>query len=374
MNKGNGPIERYASRRHETFKRELNHSMSTPIRTAVIGYGFSAKTFHIPFISCLPEFELTAISSSKRDAVLSDWPSVEHYSSADELLRQTEAELVIITAPNDVHFGLAKQALENNKHVILEKPFVTNVADGEALISLAAEKGRVLSVYHNRRWDGDFLTVRKLIEEKRLGAVKCFESHFDRFRPVVRRRWREQATDGGGILFDLGPHLIDQALELFGLPDAITAQCLIMREGSVNVDYFNIVMHYPDKVAVVHADLFCAGPNKRFSVSGDKGSYEKCGLDPQEDRLVAGVLPTDPGWADENAEQYGMFYTGDTAEALATERGGYQFYFAAMADAVRSNGRPPVSAEEALWNIRLIELAMESGRLGKTLPVKQGCR
>jgi len=342
---------------------------SAPIKTAVIGYGFSAKTFHIPFISSLLEFELTAISSSQVDAVTTDWPNAKHYLSADDLLKNSDAELVIITAPNDVHFSLAKTALEQNKHVIIEKPFVTNVADGEELIALAAEKGLILSVYNNRRWDGDYLTVKKLIQDGRLGEVKSFESHFDRFRPEVRQRWREQSTTGGGILFDLGPHLIDQTLQLFGVPDAITAQCLIMREGSTNIDYFNLVLHYSDKVATLHSDLYSAGPNKRFSVKGDQGSYEKQGLDPQEDRLKAGVLPTEPCWADESVEQYGRLYSADSVEAVATQRGGYQHYFLTMADAIRSNSDAPVNAEDALWSIKLIELAMESSRLGKTLTI-----
>ncbi|MDX2319428.1 MAG: oxidoreductase [Moritella sp.] len=340
-----------------------------PIKTAVIGYGFSAKTFHIPFVSSLPEFELVAISSSQREAVVSDWPTVEHYTTADDLLVHSDAELVIITAPNDVHFCLAKQALESNKHVVLEKPFVTNVSDGETLIALAAEKGLVLSVYHNRRWDGDFLTVKKLIAENRLGELKSFESHFDRFRPEVRQRWREQTTNGGGILFDLGSHLIDQAITLFGLPDAITAQCLIMREGSTNVDYFTVVLHYPNQLTTLHGDLFSAGPNKRFSVKGTKGSYEKYGLDPQEARLIAGVLPVDGSWADETVDQYGRLYGAETTETVSTERGCYQQYFLTIANAIRLKTAPPVSAEQALWNIKLIELAMESSRLGQTLPV-----
>ncbi|QUM79267.1 oxidoreductase [Moritella sp. 5] len=340
-----------------------------PIKTAVIGYGFSAKTFHIPFITSLPDFELVAISSSQRDAVVTDFPTVAHYTTADDLFTNSDAELVIITAPNDVHFCLAKQALENNKHVVLEKPFVTNIADGEALIELSVEKGLVLSVYHNRRWDGDFLTVKKLIEDDRIGELKSFESHFDRFRPAVRQRWREQAANGGGILFDLGPHLLDQALALFGVPDAITAQCLIMREDSTNVDYFNLVLHYPNQVTTLHADLFSAGPNKRFSVKGSKGSYEKYGLDPQEARLIAGVLPVDVCWADETAEQYGCLYSADDAEIITTERGCYQQYFFTMANAIRLQTKPPVTAGEALLNIKLIELAMESSRLGKTLSV-----
>ena len=340
-----------------------------PIKTAVIGYGFSAKTFHIPFVSSLAEFELVAISTSNGEAVSKEWPSAEHYVSASELLTQSDAELVIITAPNDVHFNLAKQALENGKHVIIEKPFITRVEDGETLITLAKENNRVLSVYHNRRWDGDFLTAKKLIDEKHIGEIKHFESHFDRFRPEVRQRWREQATDGGGILFDLGSHLIDQALELFGVPDAISAVCEMMREGSTTVDYFDVVMHYPNHVAIVHGDLFSAGPNKRFTLKGTKGSYEKLGLDPQESRLIEGILPNEPSWADETSDNYGCLYGAEHDEVVTTERGGYQHYFLQMAEAIRHNTVPPVRAEDALWNIKLIELAMESSRLGQKLPV-----
>ena len=342
-----------------------------PIKTAVIGYGFSAKTFHIPFVDTLAEFELAAISTSNGDAVTADWPSAQHYASASELLTHSDAELVIITAPNDVHFQLAKQAIENGKHVIIEKPFVTRVEDGEALIALAQKHNRVLSVYHNRRWDGDFLTAKKLIQEQQIGEIRHFESHFDRFRPQVRQRWREQATDGGGILFDLGSHLIDQVLELFGVPEAVTAQCKMMREGSTNVDYFDVTLHYASHVAIVHGDLFSAGPNKRFTLKGTQGSFEKYGLDPQEDRLIDGVAPSDSSWADETSDSYGCLYRAENSEIVATERGGYQHYFQKMAQAIRSNGQPPVSAEDALWNIKLIELAMESQRLGQTIAVKQ---
>ncbi|MFQ3198016.1 MAG: scyllo-inositol 2-dehydrogenase (NADP+) [Paraglaciecola sp.] len=343
----------------------------SPIKTAVVGYGFSAKTFHIPFITNLTEFALVAISSSQKETVLHDWPTATHYSSAQELLLQSDAELVIITAPNEVHFVLAHQALENNKHVILEKPFVTTVADGETLIALAAKKQRLLSVFHNRRYDGDFLTVQKLINQQRLGDVKHFESHFDRFRPQVRQRWREQASNGGGILFDLGPHLLDQALQLFGIPDAITAQCQIMRNGATTVDYFHLVLHYPNMLATLHGDMLSAGPNKRFSIHGSKGSYQKQGLDPQETRLIAGVLPTRDNWADESIEQYGHFYQADSDVPITTERGGYQQYFRAMASAIRQDTPCPVTAEQALWNIKLIELAMQSSRSGQTIRVEK---
>ncbi|MCL9777471.1 oxidoreductase [Vibrio methylphosphonaticus] len=342
-----------------------------PIKTAVIGYGFSAKTFHLPFISSMAEFELCAISSSQAESVKNDWPAVDHYQTADDLLNHSDAELVIITAPNDVHFSLAKTALENNKHVIIEKPFVTQVEDGETLVALANKQQRVLSVYHNRRWDGDFLTVKKLIEEGNVGDVKHFESHFDRFRPEVRQRWREQTTNGGGILFDLGSHLIDQCLDLFGLPDAITAQCLMLREGSSNVDYFNVTLHYPNHIALLHGDLFSAAPNQRFSLKGTQGSYEKMGLDPQEARLIAGVSPTEPNWTKEAPEHYGNLYRAEAINPVTTEPGNYQHYFEKMAEAIRKNSRPPVEASDAIWTIKLIELAMESSRQGKTLVIEK---
>ncbi|WP_461535404.1 oxidoreductase [Spongorhabdus nitratireducens] len=340
-----------------------------PIKTAVVGYGYSARTFHIPFISQLQQFEFSAISSSQTGAVQQDWPNVDHYSSAEALLTESDAELVIITAPNDVHFELAALALEQGKHVILEKPFVTRVADGERLIELARAKQRVLSVYHNRRWDGDFMTVKKLIENQKLGDIKLFESRFDRFRPEVRQRWREQAADGGGILFDLGPHLIDQALDLFGLPEALTAQCQMLRDKAETVDYFNIILHYPDKQVILHSDLFSAGPNKRFSVRGTLGSFEKYGLDPQEDQLKAGIKPTTPAWGQEAQTQYGTLYTAETQQPVITETGGYQHYFNAIAAAIRNGAEVPVTAEDALWNIRLIKLAMQSSAQGRTLTV-----
>lgn len=346
-----------------------NKINTSVIKTAIVGYGFSAKTFHLPFIDTLPEFEVSAISSSQIDAVKQDWPNAAHYLTAEEMLQKSDAQLVIITAPNGVHFSLAKLALENNKHVILEKPFVTKVGDGQTLIALAKEKGLILSIYHNRRWDGDFVTIKKLISENTLGNIKHFESHFDRFRPVLAQRWRESSQDGGGILFDLGPHLIDQTLQLFGLPDAITAQCKMMREGATNIDYFNLTLHYPDKLALLSASLFCTGPNLRFNIQGDRANYRKSGMDPQEERLKAGVLPNTADWSKENQDQYGHLYFEDSSQVAKTELGSYQSFFVQMAEAINNGAKPPVSAEDALWNIKLIELAMQSSRLGKTMKV-----
>jgi len=340
------------------------------INVAVVGFGLSAKTFHIPFICALPEFKLVAISSSQKTAVETAYPNATYYSTAEEMISNVAADLVIITSPNDTHYPLAKLALQREKHVILEKPFVTQIAHGEMLIALAKSKGLVLSVYQNRRWDGDFLTVKNLLNTNQLGNLKLFESHFDRFRPNVSNKWRETSQDGGGLLFDLAPHLIDQTLQLFGLPEAITARCELMREGSENIDFFNLTLHYSNHLAILEASLFCASANKRFSVQGDLGTYEKFGLDPQEDRLKAGILPKTDDWADEVKEEYGTLYNADSASVIKTENGGYQHYFKDIASAINNKHAPAVTAEQAMWNIKLIELAIQSSRLRKTINVE----
>ncbi|HHF3038326.1 TPA: oxidoreductase [Vibrio diabolicus] len=341
-----------------------------PVKTAVIGYGYSAKTFHLPFIKALPNLTLSAISSRQQEAVQNDWPDAQWFADANTLLDDSDAELVIITAPNDVHYELAKRALNNGKHVIVEKPFVTRIEDGNELIALAEEKGLVLSVFHNRRWDGDFLTVKSLIEQGKLGDVRLFESHFDRYRPEVRQRWREQAQDGGGILFDLAPHLLDQALVLFGLPDAIDAQCRMMRPGATTIDYYNLVLHYPDHIVHLHSNLYSPEPNLRYKVLGTEAKYEKYGLDPQEGYLKEGRLPENDAWSEDDEALYGVRYDEDGAQTIKTERGAYQAYFVGVADAIRLGTDNPVPAVQAVQNIALIEMALESSKTGKTIQVK----
>ncbi len=341
----------------------------SPVKTAVIGYGFSATTFHLPFIKALPQLELSAISSSQQANVEADWPDAVWYADANSLLDNSDAELVIITAPNDVHYSLAKKALENGKHVIVEKPFVTRVEEGKELIALAEEKGLVLSVFHNRRWDGDLLTVKRLIDEGRLGEVKLFESHFDRYRPEVRQRWRETAQEGGGILFDLAPHLLDQALTLFGMPEAINAQCRIMRPGSTTNDYFNLILHYPEHFVHLHGNLYSPEPNMRYKVLGSLGKFEKYGLDPQEECLKQGVEPISFGWAKEDEANYGKLYLENESHTIKTDSGCYEMYFKGIAEAIRLGKENPVPAKEALNNIILIQMAMESSETGQTLKV-----
>lgn len=337
------------------------------IKTAVIGHGFSAKTFHLPFLTSLADFQVSAISSSQGDAVAANYPDATIYPTAEDLILKSDAELVVITSPNVTHFPLAKLALQQQKHVLLEKPFVTTVAEGEELIALAEQQDRLLTVYQNRRWDSDFLTLKMLIESGKLGEIRYFSSHFDRFRPNKRDRWRELPGAGTGIWYDLGPHLVDQTLCLFGMPQSLTGRCLVMREGCEVVDYFNVTLHYPDKEVVLHSAPFTPEPNPRYTLQGTAGSFLKYGLDPQEPRLIDGVLPVKDSWAAETKAQYGTHYTEDAKTVIPSVLGGYQHFFIALAKAIRGEGANPVPAVEALQGIKIIEAALQSSEEGRRI-------
>lgn len=335
------------------------------IRTAVVGFGLSAKTFHLPFIQALPEFELVGLSTHQPEAAAA-YPGVAIYPEAEALIADTDAELVIITAPNVAHFPLAEQALTRGLHVVVEKPFVPTVTEGKRLMALAHLKQRVLSVYHNRRWDGDFLTLQQLLREGTLGQLHSLRSHFDRFRPNVQARWREQPGPGAGAWYDLGSHLLDQALCLLGIPEALTAQCVKLRPGAQVTDYFDVQLHYPDLEVVLHGSPFAAGPVLRFEAQGHAGSYHKYGLDPQEERLKAGTIPQGD-WGKEKPEAYGYIYPANTA--YPTLPGNYTLYFQQLAAALRQQGPIPVPASEALQVIHLLDLAERSSAMGQTLQV-----
>ncbi|GLK60194.1 MULTISPECIES: oxidoreductase [Azotobacter] len=340
------------------------------IKTAVIGYGLSARIFHLPFIHNQPELRLVAISSGQ-EQLRQDYPRLQHYSDGSELIARSDAELVVITSPNHSHYPLARQALLAGKDVLVEKPFVVTAEEGEELLALAARQQRLLAIYHNRRFDGDFLTLQQLLRDGRLGEIRHFESHFDRFRPIPRARWREQAVPGGGILYDLGPHLIDQALVLFGPPEAVTARCRRLRDGAEATDYFHLQLHYPDKEVVLHSSPFCAAPTPRFVLQGTLGSYHKYGLDPQEDALRAGTTPGGPDWGLEPESRHGHLYTERETRTLPTLAGNYQLFYRHLAQALQKRLPPPVTPADALLGIRLIELAYRSHEQGRTLEVRR---
>lgn len=344
----------------------MTANSSSVIKTAVVGFGLSATVFHIPFIQASAAFELVAVSSSQSDSVRRTLPEVTVYDSATIMIEDSAAELIIITAPNNVHYSLAHLALSHNRHVIIEKPFMTSVEQGEKIVALAQLQNKVLAVFHNRRWDGDYLTVKQLINSGQLGEVKYFESHFDRFRPVVQQRWREQPGEGAGVLYDLGPHLIDQVLDLFGMPEAVTARCLVTREHAEVTDFFNLWLHYPDKEVVLQSSPYAAAPICRFHIQGTQASYLKLGLDPQEGLLKQGAVPKDPNWCAESAEDYGVLHSADGHVVVPTLMGGYQHFFANLADTIMGKADLIVTPQQALDSLKIIELAIRSSESGNT--------
>ena len=339
------------------------------IKVGVIGCGYAAKTFHIPLITVSDSFELTAISSSQGQALKSQFPQVSVFDRAEDLIANADVNLVVITAPNNSHYPIAKKCLENGLNVIVEKPMVTTSAEAQELGNIARQGSLLLSVFHNRRWDGDFLTVKRLIANQRLGDLRLFESHFDRFRPTVRQRWREQPGQGSGIWFDLGSHLVDQALNLFGLPEALTARCLPLREGSKTTDYFHVQLHYKNHEVVLHASSFSAAPNNRFRLEGTKASFTKYGLDPQEQQLKDGANPKDSHYGVEDELNYGRLYSESSSEPIETDQGCYQQYYIGISAALESGADNPVNPQDGVEVLKILELAEESSANGIRLAV-----
>ncbi|EMN4128656.1 oxidoreductase [Providencia vermicola] len=345
--------------------------MSAPIKVGIIGYGYASKTFHAPFIATLPGYELTAISSSQPDKVTTDWPNVTVVSSPEQLLANPEIELVIIPTPNDTHYPLASQALAAGKHVVVDKPFTVTVEEAEALQQQAQKAGKILSVYHNRRWDAGFLTLKQLFADGCLGDIKYYESHFDRYRPVTRQRWRESAVAGGGIWYDLGPHLLDQALQFFGKPTSIHADLAMIRPNAEAVDYFHVLLNYADKKVILHATTVAAAESPLYVVHGMKGSYVKYGLDSQEDKLKSGALPNDENWGVDERNGVVTLSQGDEliSKEWVNKKGHYGGYYLKIFDAIRHGAENPVQPQEAIEIMKLIEAGIISAKEKRTVDI-----
>ncbi|HCT5597520.1 TPA: oxidoreductase [Klebsiella oxytoca] len=343
--------------------------MSDAIRVGLIGYGYASKTFHAPLISGTPGMTLAAVASSDENKVHADWPALPVVSGPERILNDPNIDLVVIPTPNDTHFPLAKAALEGGKHVVVDKPFTVTLSQARELEALAKSGGRLLSVFHNRRWDSDFLTVKALINEGLLGEVGYFESHFDRYRPQVRNRWREQGGPGSGIWYDLAPHLLDQVVNLFGLPVSMQVDLAQLRPGSQSTDYFHAVLAWPQRRVVLHGTLVAAAETARFIIHGSRGSYVKYGLDPQEERLKSGERLPQEDWGYDMRDGVLTRAEGEdiTEESWLTLPGNYPAYYAAIRDALNGSGTNPVPASQAIQIMELIELGLESARHRTTL-------
>lgn len=338
------------------------------IRTAVLGFGKSAKTFHIPFIQQNNQFELSYLVSSQAASDVSrQLPGVAVVPALSDL-PVDQVDLLIITTPNWRHFSDAEFGLKNNLHVVLEKPMVLSSDEALALCKLAEQNSVSLVVFQNRRWDGDFLTVRKLLETNQLGQIKNFISRFDRFRPQVTDRWREQNKEGSGITWDLAPHLIDQALVLFGKPLFVLARISKQRSGAVVDDSFEMLLSFETVNVTLASSCFRAGENQRFVVEGEYGTFCKAGLDVQEPRLLQGQIPDDT-LGEEAQESWGVFHDEQSPTVVKTEPGCYMRFWQLLANHLTLGQPTPVPLADSLMCIKIIEAAFESSQRACWIPI-----
>lgn len=350
--------------------------MSNTINVGLLGFGMSGSVFHAPFITNVPGLHLSKIRETRPENIAvanARYPDAEIVQDAKAIFEDAAIDLVVLATPNVSHLPLAKAALEAGKHVVVEKPFTVTSADADELIALAKSKDRLLTVFHNRRWDSDFKTIRKIITGNLLGNVVEYEAHFDRFRNFLKpNTWKEEDAPGSGILYDLGSHLIDQALCLFGTPTEVSADLRTQRQHSQITDNFHLMLHYPDLRVVLRAGMLVREQGPRYKLYGDKGSFLKYGLDVQEAALKEGIAPkgaTDWGkepeelWGKLNTEISGQHITGK----VESEIGDYTAFYENVYDAITGNGELEVKPKQARNVIRLIELAMQSHTEKRTL-------
>jgi len=348
--------------------------MSSTIKTAIIGYGKSAKHFHVPLLKAMDDFEIRSVLQRSKSDSQKDLPDAKLMRDMKDLLKDDRLDLVIITTPNNVHFDQAFQALSADKHVVVEKPFTVTSDSAEKLIRLAESKKRTLTVYHNRRWDNDFLTMKKVLNSKVLGEIVEVESSFNRFRNFLRDdAWKEKDLPGSGILYDISPHLIDQALLLFGNPEKIYADIRAQRDGDAD-DWFEINLFYPGLKVKLKAGMLVPEPSPRFIIRGKKGTFVKFGLDPQENALAAGKNPKSEEWRREPEQNWGTIYkelNGEIVEEkVETVSGNYLNFYEKLKYAIDQKKEPPVDPRTARKGIRIIEKAIESSRQGKVLDLQ----
>jgi len=336
----------------------------------LIGYGLGGAVFHAPLINAISELRLAAVVTSRRAQVEHDLRGVRVAASVTELLADPSIDLVVVASPSPNHFENARAALQAGKHVVVDKPFAASVKEADELIALAESRGRSLSVFQNRRWDNDFLTVRKCIAEESLGRVYHYEAHFDRFRPLLKGGWREEPAKGAGLLYDLGSHLIDQALQLFGSPRAVTADIIPQRDVSITGDYFHLILDYGPRRAILHAANLVREPGPHFLIHGDAGSFLKYGMDSQEEALKAGLRPGQPGYGEDVSANYGRLTALDgTRSVIPTLRGCYQEYYAGIAAHLQKGTPIPVNAADSRDGLIVIEAAARSAVERRTIAI-----
>lgn len=343
----------------------------------------AGQVFHAPTICAVDGLRLhnvTARRPAQRELLHARYPDAIGVTTAEEIIEADDIEMVVIATSNDVHYTLAKAALHAGKHVVVEKPFTNTTAEADELIALANAQQRLLTVYHNARWNSDYLTVRKIIAGGKLGKLVSFEARYDRFRNTLKENaWREKDLPGSGILYDLGAHLIDQALQLFGWPEAVNADLRMQRPGAQAVDDFELILHYPGLKVSLKSAMLVKEPSPRYALYGLQGAFVKHGIDPQEAALKAGESPRDnPEWGREPEALWGKLNTVeddvDRITYVESERGDYPAFYRNVRDAVRGGEALVVKPAEARNVIRIIELAEKSWEEKRTVPLTNELR
>jgi predicted dehydrogenase len=342
------------------------------IKTALLSYGMSGKVFHAPFVTLHPGFELLGSWERSKKLIQEDYPEVKSYPTLESVLEDKSIEFVIVNTPTSTHFEYTKKVLLAGKHALVEKAFTTTVAEAEELNALAKEKGLKLIVFQNRRWDSDFKTVQKVVSEGSLGEIVEAEFHFDRYNPILSPKLhKETVNSGAGTLKDLGPHIIDQALCLFGMPKAVFADIRITREHSVVDDYFDILLYYPDFRARLKAGFFVREPNPSYVVHGKIGSFLKSRGDVQEDELKLGKKPNLTDWGTEKEGNEGLVHTEIDGkiirEKVPTFQGNYYDFFDGVYQSIANDLPEPITAEDGVNVMRIIEAAFQSNAQKKAI-------
>jgi scyllo-inositol 2-dehydrogenase (NADP+) len=343
------------------------------IDVALMGFGLSGRAFHAPVIRAVPGLRLAAILQRRGNEAAEIYPDARVVRSVDELLAMPQIRLIVIATPNDTHFALARRCLDAGRDVVVDKPFTTTLQEAAELVKFAAERKRLLTVYHNRRWDADFQAIRQLLASGALGRIVRFETNYDRFRPQLKpNAWRECPGPGSGILCDLGPHLTDHALVLFGRPEAIVADVRIEREGAVTDDAFDIVFDYPDGLrAHLRATMLGAAPRPRFILHGTQAAYVKTTFDPLEPALRAGQIPVSDSWCLESEENYGILsFHGDSnaVPRRIPSFGDWRDFYANVRDAMLGRAPLLVTSQQILDVMRVLGIARESSHQRCTFP------
>lgn len=341
------------------------------IKTALLSYGMSGKVFHAPFLNLHTGFELLGSWERSKKLIQEDYPNVKSYPSIDELLAD-DVDLVIVNTPVGTHYEYAKKVLLAGKHAVVEKAFTTTVAEAEELAKIAKDKGLKLAVFQNRRWDSDFKTVQKIISDGVLGDLVEAEFHFDRYNPLLSpKAHKETVNDGAGILKDLGPHLIDQAVALFGSPKAVFGDVRVTRENSLVDDWIDLVLIYSEFRVRLKAGFFVREANPAYTIHGKKGSFLKPRGDVQEDDLKLGKKPDSASWGTESESLQGLLHTEingkEVREKVPTLQGNYFSFFDGVYESIANDKTEPVTAQDGVKVMQIIEVAIASAAQQKVI-------